>query len=29
MMKSLKSAIARCPIDVVEAFNPPPDGNLT
>jgi len=27
-LKSLVTAIARCPVDVVEAFNPLPDGNL-
>ena len=29
MMKSLTSAVARCPVDVIEAFNPSPDGNLS
>jgi len=29
MLKSLKTAVAGCPVDVVEAFNPPPDGNFS
>lgn len=28
-LKSLVSAVAQCPVDVIEAFNPPPDGNLS
>ena len=28
VMRSLKQSIASSPVDVVEAFNPPPDGNL-
>jgi hypothetical protein len=29
MMKSLVDSIADCPVDIVEAFNPSPDGNVS
>ena len=29
VLKSLKASIARCPVDIIEAFNAPPDGNLS
>ena len=29
MMKALVDTVARCPIDIVEAFNPTPDGNVS
>ena len=29
MLKSLVESVASCPIDVVEAFNPTPDGNVS
>ena len=29
MMKSLIESVAACPIDVIEAFNPEPDGNVS